>query len=285
MSDPIAASRMRGYWLLARPYNLAIAFPAIFLGGFVSGSIRPVTGLILACFSGIAIGAGANAINDYFDVEIDRINKPKRPLPSGLVSRGQARRFAAACFLVGVALSAFINLPCFLVAGAASVLLILYSSHLKRTVLLGNLTVAFLLGLALVFGGLAVGRIRNAVVVAVFAFLYNMAREILKDIEDLEGDRALGAVTFPIRYGVAASLVLTTADLLLLIAATIIPYFLGYFSRLYLVIVLVGVDLFVAWALVSMWVRPEPRHLGRLAVWMKVDMLAGLLAVFAGRMR
>jgi geranylgeranylglycerol-phosphate geranylgeranyltransferase len=278
-----ATAPLRGCWLLARPHNLAIAFPAIFLGGFVAGSVQPIVKLLLACFSGVCIGAGGNAINDYYDIGIDRINRPNRPLPSGLVTPGQARGFAFTCFGAGTALSACIHLPCFLVALGASVLLVQYSRLLKRTVLLGNLTVAFMLGLALVYGGMAVGRIRNAAVVGVFSFLYNMAREILKDIEDMDGDRANGAVTFPIRYGIRASLVLTTAVLVSLIAATIVPYALGYFSRTYLWIVVLGVDLYAAYAILSMWRKPDPKHLGKLAVGMKLDMLAGLLAVFLGR--
>ena len=77
--------RIKGYIALTRPPNLIIAFLSIFIGGFVTGSIQPLVKLLLACFSGMLVMAGANSINDYFDLEIDRINKPKRPLPSGLV--------------------------------------------------------------------------------------------------------------------------------------------------------------------------------------------------------
>jgi geranylgeranylglycerol-phosphate geranylgeranyltransferase len=283
MKDRSRFDRIRGFWLLARPNNLAIAFPAIFLGGFVSGGVPRWTPLLLASLSGVMIGAGANAINDYYDLEIDRINKPNRPLPAGLLTRGEARVFAGLSFAAGILTAAFVNLPCFLVSLAAAVLLVLYSRSLKKTVLLGNLTVAFMLGLALVFGGLAVGGIRIPVVVGIFSFLYNLAREILKDVDDMEGDRSQGAVTFPIRYGIRASLVLTTAVLLLLAAATAVPYLLGWFSKTYLWIVAVGVDGVIVWITASMWRRPEPEHLGRLAVWMKADMLAGLLAVFLGR--
>jgi geranylgeranylglycerol-phosphate geranylgeranyltransferase len=274
---------LKGCWLLARPHNLAIAVPSIFLGGFISGGIHPLHKLVLACLSGMWIGAGGNAINDFFDVAIDRVNKPGRPLPAGLVTPDAAKRFAVACFLVGTFLAVFINWICLLVALISSILLYVYSKSLKRTVFWGNLTVAFMLGFALVYGGLAVGGIRNAAVVGAFALLYNFPREILKDIEDMEGDRTENAVTLPIRYGIGTALGWATAALVLLIAATLIPYGLGWFSKAYLFIVVVGVDLFVAFSIVSMWRNRRPSHLGRLAVWMKIDMLAGLAAVFAGR--
>ena len=280
---PSAALRsLRGYWLLARPHNLAIAGTAIFLGGFITSGVYPLSRLILACISGMWIGAGGNAINDVFDLAIDRINKPRRPLPASLVTPGQAKRFAVSCFGLGTVLAALINPFNFLIALGSSVLLYLYSSILKRTVFWGNLTVAFMLGLALVYGGLAVGGFRNALIVGLFAFLYNLPREILKDIEDMEGDRAQGAVTMPIRYGVKTALGWATAFLVLLIVATWAPYGLGYFSRIYLWIVVIGVDCFAVFSIVSMWRDPRPARLGRLAVWMKIDMLAGLAAVFFG---
>lgn len=275
---------LRGFWLLARPHNLAIAVPAIFLGGFITSGVHPLSKLLLACVSGMCIGAGANAINDVFDVEIDRINKPRRPLPSGLVSPRSARSFAMACFFAGILFSAPINPFCFFTALVSSALLYLYSSSLKRTVFWGNITVAFMLGLALVYGGLAVGGFRNALIVGVFAFLYNLPREILKDVEDMEGDRAQEAVTLPIRYGVKAALRWSTFFLILLIVATWIPAILGYFSRIYFWIVFLGVDCFAAFSIISMWRDPSPAHLGRLVVWMKIDMLAGLAAVFFGRL-
>jgi geranylgeranylglycerol-phosphate geranylgeranyltransferase len=284
MTPASTKSSLRGYWLLARPHNLAIAVPAIFIGGFVTAGVHPLAKLILACLSGMWIGAGANAINDFFDVAIDRINKPRRPLPSGLVTPKAARRFAVGCFGLGTGLSALISPVNFFIAAGSSILLYLYSSALKRTVIWGNLTVAFMLGLALVYGGLAVGGFRNAAIAGVFAFLYNFPREILKDVEDMEGDQAEGAVTLPLRYGVRTALAWATTFLILLIAATLVPYFLGYFSKVYLLVVGIGVDLFVTFAVVSMWRNPKPAHLGRLAVWMKIDMLAGLAAVFVGRM-
>ena len=81
---------INGYIKLTRPPNLIIALFSIFIGGFVTGKIEPLEKLIMACFSGLFVMAGANSINDYFDREIDKINRPSRTIPAGLVTPNQA---------------------------------------------------------------------------------------------------------------------------------------------------------------------------------------------------
>ena len=273
---------IRGYIRLTRPVNLFIAFLSIFVGGFVTGSIQPLAKLLLACASGTLIMAGANAVNDYYDYDIDRINKPQRPLPAGLVPPEKAHGFSIGCFLLGICFSLFIHLPGIVIAVGSSILLYLYSYLLKRTVLWGNVTVALVSGLAFVYGGLAVGRIREAFVVGIFAFFFHWGREIIKDVEDMEGDQSAGIGTLPIRYGVRAALCWATGVLVVLIGLTLIPYIMRIFSVSYLIVVVAGVDVFLVYVLISMWRKPVAANLGRLAILMKADMLMGLLAVYLG---
>jgi len=274
---------IRGYIQIIRPLNLGILFVAVFLGGFVSGKISPLQKLLLACLSATLIGAGGNAINDVFDVEIDKINKPSRPLPQGLLSLPQAIAYSIFLFLLGFFLSVWIHVYAMGIAWLCSCLLFLYSWKLKQTVLWGNLTVAFLGGMAFLYGGLAVGNIRTSLWIALFAFLFHWAREIMKDIEDIPGDKALDVHTLPIRYGILTAIVWITGILVVLIGCTLLPYFLGDFSLAYLVSVLLSVDLVLIAILISMWKNPTPSHLGKLAVFMKWDMFAGLLSAFLGR--
>jgi geranylgeranylglycerol-phosphate geranylgeranyltransferase len=274
---------IRGYIQLTRPVNLLIAFGSIFIGGFVTGTIHPISKLILASFSGTLIAAGANSINDYYDLEIDRINKPGRPLPSGQVKPLQAQYFSLILFALGVIAGSFIHLPAFIIAFSSSVLLYLYSFRLKRTILWGNLTVALLSGMAFIYGGLAVGRTREAAIVGIFSFFFHLSREIIKDIEDMKGDRSEGLITLPLKYGIKSALLLSSTVIVVLIGLTLVPYFIHVFSLVYLIIVIAGVDLFLIYILFAMWIRPIPEHFGRLAVLMKADMLVGLLAVYFGR--
>ncbi len=274
--------RLLAAWQLTRPVNVLIGMLSIAIGALVAGSLTPWQNVLLACLSGGLITAAANAINDYFDVEIDRINKPFRPLPSGSLSRGFAAAFAGVLFVAGVALSALINRAALLIAASASVLLYLYSARLKRTVLWGNLTVSLLSGLAFIYGGVAVFRLKIALVPAVFAFFFHLGREILKDIEDMVGDRAAEAVTFPIRHGVHASRLLITAVFSLLMILTLVPYGAGLFGRVYLWLVVLGVDAVLLFVMVSLWRDSSRENLHRLSGILKLDMLVGLLAIVAG---
>ena len=274
---------MKAYIQLTRPLNLLIAFLSILVGGFITGTIQPVEKLLLACFSGTFIAAGANSVNDYFDLEIDRINKSMRPLPRGAVSSKNAYFFALILFGMGTVLGGAIHLTGFIIALGSSCLLYLYSLRLKQTLIWGNVTVAFVSGLAFVYGGLAVGRIGPALIVGTFAFFYHWGREIIKDIEDIEGDRSQNLKTLPIVCGVKPALTWATVLLVILIGLTLIPYVLRIFSILYLIVVTLGVNVFLVYVMVSMWKRPDSAHLGRLALLMKFDMFFGLLAVYLGR--
>ncbi len=255
---------------------------SISMGALVGGSLRPAYLVLLAALSGGFITAAANTINDFFDLEIDSVNKPHRPLPAGLVSPVRARNWAFLLFAIGIALSIFIRPLAFGIAVFSSLLLFLYSYRLKRTVLWGNLTVSLISGIAFVYGGIAVNHVEMAFIPAVFAFFFHFGREVLKDLEDVPGDKKDNVKTFPISHGLNPTRWLISAIFLLLIFLTFIPYIAGIFGRIYLLIVLVGVDLFLIYVIASLWRDASIRNLHRLSEALKVDMLVGLLAIFAG---
>lgn len=273
-----------GYIRLLRPVNVVIGGLSIFIGGFVTGTIEPLHKLLLAALSGMFIAGAANAINDVFDLEIDRINKPGRPLPSGQLTPRAARFWAFSLFAGGIGIGALVNGAALIIATASSLLLYLYSARLKPTAFWGNLCVGVVSGLAFVYGGVAVGRLNIALVVGGFACLYHLAREIIKDMEDVQGDTAQGGQTLPIRYGLKPAMAIATAAMLAVIIATLLPLLTDWFGRAYYYIVIPGVDLFLIGVTVAMWKKPERARFHMLSTWMKADMLVGLLAVYCGRM-
>jgi len=165
-----------------------------------------------------------------------------------------------------------------------SILLILYDLRLKRITLWGNLAVGLAGGLAFVYGGLAVGRPTGALIPTGFAFLFHLGREIVKDAEDISGDREAGAVTLPVRWGVRTAVAVASGTFGLLMPLTFVPFWLGLYGWLYLITVVFGVDLVLVYVVLSMWRDHSPSNLRRVSVVLKADMIVGLGAILAGRM-
>ncbi|WP_435195483.1 geranylgeranylglycerol-phosphate geranylgeranyltransferase [Natronomonas sp. EA1] len=233
----------RGLLELTRPGNAVAAGLLTFIGAFVAGipSSTPayvgVTAAVLATV--FATGAG-NAINDYFDREIDRINQPGRPIPRGAVTPRQALWFSVALFVGAVALTAVLPPLAIAIAVVNLLALVAYTKVFKGLPGMGNLVVSYLGGSTFLFGSAAVlGRLSAAVVVLfALAALSTFAREVVKDVEDIEGDREEGLNTLPIAAGERVALVVALVALVVAVGASPLPYLRGTFSVAYLVAVL-----------------------------------------------
>ena len=214
-----------GYVTITRPVNsLAAGLAAIVAYLIATGSIIPEALLLFAVVT--LITAAGNVINDYYDVEIDRVNRPDRPIPSGQVTLPAARAYAITLFLAGVLVCFLTNVLCIAIAVFNSLLLVAYAARLKRTPLLGNIAVSYLAASMFLFGG-ALGGLPGLFLVLPFAamtFFAMLARELVKDAEDIEGDRASGAVTLPIRQGIPFTMYLALFCAVLGIVASLVPY-------------------------------------------------------------
>ncbi len=269
-----------GIILLTRPPNVLITFIAVFIGASVSGAIYPSERLFFACLSAGIICSGGNMLNDYFDVESDRINKPARPIPAGIILKPEALVWGVLISLTGFSLSFIIGLRGIFIAGTAVILLFLYNARLKKTILAGNIIISFLTGLAFIYGGEAVGNIKAAYIPAGFAFLFHFGREIIKDTEDIEGDTKAEICTFPVKFGIKKSVYLTAVVFGFLSILTFYPFlFMGY-SIIYLLIVLFGVDFVLSFTIYSIFKNSKKQNLHRINNILKGDMLIGLLALY-----
>ncbi len=273
---------MKQFWTMSRPLNTFITFVTIFIAAFISPQFHLNHKLVYAAFVAALIAAGANIINDIFDIEIDRINKPQRLLPSGKVTLKQAWTYFALTYLVAFVLSLRTDFPMVLIAVLIAALLVVYSMRLKRTVLWGNITVSLASATAFVFGALSVGDWRSGLIPAVFAFFFHLGREVIKDLQDVKGDLQQKSITFPGRFGAKASVGLVNALFIFLIILTFLPYILHIYGRLYLWIVVIGVDSVLLFVCISLWYRHDPVYLGRISHLLKLDMLVGLIAVYFG---
>lgn len=276
---------MKAYLLLIRPLNVIIAFLSVCVAAvIVDPAYSPdnLLNMLLAAVAAALICGGGNGVNDFFDIEIDRINKPNRPLPAGRLSRRNAMIFSVILFIAGTLLASQINLFCFGIAGFTAAGLFLYGYRLKRTVLAGNIAVGLFGGLTFVFGGLSVGRFYESLIPAAFAFLFHVGREIVKDLEDYTGDKARSVGTLAVEFGPLSSVVAATVVFSLLILATVPPYLMSIYGLAYFLVVLIGVDAFLVFVIVSVWRDRSSKHLSKISLALKIDMLLGLLAIYLG---
>jgi len=195
-------TKLTAFLQLLRPVNFLITFLTAVVAVLICSpqNFNYLIAILAGLSAGFTASAG-NIINDIFDLKIDKINRPDRPLPSGKLSNKEALALYFIFLLLSFIMSWFINLPAFLIVAATSFLLFLYSKFLKRIPLAGNIVVAFLTGLVFIYGGIAVENPAAAIIPASFAFLINFIREIVKDIQDVKGDKNAGLKTFPIRFG------------------------------------------------------------------------------------
>ena len=177
---------------------------AVVAAEMIALGLPGINTLILSIITPVFISMGAFAINDYFDIETDRINRKSNPLLKGNLKPKDALYITAVSMLIGIAASAMINAYCFAIAVIFAALSILYSYRMKNMLLLGNAYIAVSMAIVFIFGAYAVSSsIRPAVVlIIVMIFLSGLAREINGTVRDMEGDvKARKVRTLPVVIG------------------------------------------------------------------------------------
>jgi len=265
---------------LARPINVLITMLSIFIGAFITGTIQPFYYVVIACLSGGLITAASNSINDYFDIDIDKINKPHRPLPLGNITMKSCFKISMMEYLLGIILSFIISPQMAVIAISVSLLTYLYAAYLKRTILWGNFAVSLCTAATFIYGGLSVNRPLQAIMPSLFAFFYHFGREIIKDLQDIEGDARNAVITFPVRFGIQPSIFLIWINFIILIILTIFPFWRGWYGTTYFLVVLLGVYPIVLYSIISIIKNTSEKHLGFVSNLLKADMLIGLLAIY-----
>jgi geranylgeranylglycerol-phosphate geranylgeranyltransferase len=236
---------MNPYFEIIRPLNCLMAGIAVLIGAAVaSGDLFTASTFLGFIVAFIAAGAGF-IINDYFDFDIDSINKPARPLPSGKISLEWAHRLALLLFGAGILLSVFINALALIIAVFNSLLLYMYGRKIKKAGgIEKNLTVSYLVASPFLFGGAVALNITPTLYLVLLAGLANTSREIVKDIEDFEGDR-LFAATLPQKIGFDKSAKLAQGFMLAALLLSPLPYITGTLGKYYLFFVSIANVLFL----------------------------------------
>lgn len=273
--------QIKALYKISRPLTSLSGGLAVFLGGYVAGTGEWLK-ILLAFLTTLLVAASANAWNDYLDVEIDRINQPRRPLPSGLVSLRSARLFSFCMALLSLLTAALINIPALLIALFSNALLYFYSMKLKSTVLMGNATVAMISAMSAIFGGVAAGNVKPSLWLALIIACAIMGREVLKTLADYEGDLRQRCRTIATVWGRRPARVV----FFVLIAATllvmIMPHLLNLYRPIYGYMVALGVYPVVLYIALRVTRDRTGPQLERLSQLMKYDFLIWFMAVFLG---
>lgn len=204
---------------LARPFTLVAPFIAIIFSGLSSAGwnvdMSGIYRLVLAGISAMMLNSASNALNQVYDLEIDKINQPERPLPLGKIGKNSAIVFSVILYFLSLFFAGLINMNCFVLFALGTVLTVIYSVppfRLKRYAYLSNLDIALARGVLLFVAGWSVfGRIDVAepwllgLVMGFFIF----GAATTKDYSDVEGDRRFNCITLPVKYGVRKSIIIT----------------------------------------------------------------------------
>lgn len=271
----------KGLYRVSRPLTTLTGALAVVLGGYVAGTGEWLN-VALAVLSTILISSSANAWNDLLDIEIDRINQPTRPLPSGQVTVHNARIFSFVMAALSLIIAALISWPALLIALTANVLLYLYSWRLKSTVLLGNFIVALVSASSALYGGVAAGNPGPSVWLFAIIFVAILGREVLKTMADYDGDLNESVRTISTAWGRKPArivfYILVSATLFMML----LPYILDVYKPIYGYITLLGVFPVVIYIAFRVSHERSGPQLERMSQLMKYDFLIWFAAVILG---
>ncbi|MET1101760.1 MAG: geranylgeranylglycerol-phosphate geranylgeranyltransferase [Pyrodictiaceae archaeon] len=240
------------------------------------------------------VAAGGYAINDYFDIKIDKVNKPWRPLPSGRISANTAYKLAIILFATGIIIAyIYAGLLSGSYALMTALLLYLYSQRLKRSGVLGNIIVAFNSASTIFYGGLVAAEMNGLYKLLwkpflpfTYAFLLVLGREVVKGIEDYEGDRLANVRTIAVVLGPLKARIVTLIILVLVISISPLPYLLRVYNIYYMLLASI-VDALILASLIILFAGGNSdskviKEAGLARSILKWGFLVGALAFIAG---
>lgn len=223
--------KLKALWDLMRLDHGVMLFVAILIGSVIanSGAALDLLKLILSFLTALFLEASTFALNDYIDLEIDKKNKREdRPLVRGDIQPTTALVFFYILFPLGIICSFLVNLQCFIIALVTALFAVLYDVKIKKTKILGNLYIAYIMTVPFLFGAAAVSQTISPTVwlLASIAFFAGVGREIMKDVIDMAGDRSLGVKSLPQYIGERDAYRVTAVFYVIAVVMSFIPFFL-----------------------------------------------------------
>lgn len=281
---------MKYYWKLIRPVNLILTIltQVLFI---ISASRINHSALnidfsnirtresIFTLFACIFVAAGGYIINDIFDIETDQINKPEKLILSKHISLKSARIFYAILTAIGIGSGFLVGLGMGILCLVLAVLLYFYSSDLKGEMLQGNLLIAMMAGMVVYVSSRGVYNVSNTYFAeyASIAFFITMVREIIKDIEDIEGDKAHDYETYPVVKGIQKSKNLSLVFLVITLGIIALLYIqaANILFTIFMSIFIIPALIYVAYLIFKAKEKSEFRKISN---WLKTTIFLGLFS-------
>jgi geranylgeranylglycerol-phosphate geranylgeranyltransferase len=263
---------------------------AVIVGAMLARSdmvAQQLPNLLFGFSTGFLLSAAAMAINDYYDREIDALNEPNRPIPSGAVQPEEALLVALFLTLFGL-MTAFLTAPipnwrCLALAASSWTIVILYVTKGKGTGLFGNFLVSLCIAVPFIYGSFVLGKsmLPTTSLFISMVFLSNTGREVTKGIVDVQGDKENNIKTIAVLYGARKAAFAAAIFYLSAVALTPLPWLYGIVSFWFIPFVILT-DLGLILASLLLVLNPSRENARRIKSRNLFWFLSGLIAFIAG---
>ena len=239
--------------------------------------------LFYGVLTAFTLTGAAMAVNDYYDFDIDKINEPNRPIPSGEVSKRNALLVTGSLTIVGLVFACAVSLLCLLFAIAAWTIMVAYSTFGKRSGIAGNLLVSACIGAPFLYGSLvAVNLVEvNILLFASMAFFSNTGREVAKGIVDVQGDAAHNIKTLAVIFGERSAAFASAILFIFAVCLSPLPLIFHLVSFWFVPFVLVT-DVGLVWCSISLIRNASRENARRVKKMVLLLFVFGLLAFIFG---
>ena len=282
--SPASSARLAPFLTLVRIPNCLMIGLAVLVAETIGlGTLPNPTQAIFGFLTAFMLLAGTMVFNDIQDVQVDRVNSPNRPIPSGKVTIRQAYGLSVVFSAFALLSSLVLGILTFLTALVALALMAYYNTRGKKTGLLGNVVVSFNVALPFFFGGLVVNSLRPLLFIFfLLAFLANTAREVAKGIADVAGDSSKGIMTIAVMQGPKRAAELAAAFFVVAVLLSfLVPVLDQRVSMLYYPIVVVA-DLGFFYSSYRLIRDPTATTVRKVKSQVLVWMVLGLVGFFVG---
>ncbi|MFX1393069.1 MAG: geranylgeranylglycerol-phosphate geranylgeranyltransferase [Promethearchaeota archaeon] len=285
-----------GSIIIMRPINCLMGSLTVIIGilNTRTGSLFDILlliNIILGILTYFFIASSGMIINDIYDIEIDKINRPERPIPSGSVSLIQAKILFFLTLSIGIIISIVHSL--IFTLGVLNIILALffgfigwlYSAWGKKQGFIGNIIVSISFSIGLIYGAILNSSIIPVYIYYFFltSFFLLLSREIVKGCEDIEGDKTKGIKTLAIKLGTKKAIVISIVFEIFAIIFFILPIFTNIINpTLFMIFMSFGLIIVIIAIILSLRKNLERKHFKKISLTLKMGAFFGLIAfIFA----